>query len=88
MEFCPKCGTLLVPEKVGRSTRLVCPRCKYKSKVKKPSAYKISEKGGEKGEVPVIVEKKKKKKKPVERPYETEPPEVYEEEEEGASDGD
>jgi len=86
MEFCPKCGSLLVPEKVGRSTRLVCPRCKYKSKVKKPSVYKISEKGQDKGAVPVIVEKKKKKKQSVDRPYEAEPPEVYEEEEETSSD--
>lgn len=53
MEFCPKCGTMLVPEKVGRSTRLVCPRCHYKGKVKKPSVYKISEKGETRGKCPL-----------------------------------
>jgi DNA-directed RNA polymerase subunit M/transcription elongation factor TFIIS len=80
MEFCPKCGTILVPEKVGRSRRLVCSKCGYKGKLKKPSAYKISEKGEERKEVPVIIEKKKKKKKPMEREYEVEQPEYVEEE--------
>jgi DNA-directed RNA polymerase subunit M len=77
MEFCPKCGTVLAPKKVGRSKRLACPRCGYKGKIKKRAAYKISEKGKEAKEVPVIVEKKKKK--PIEREYEIEPPEYYEE---------
>lgn len=79
MEFCPKCDTILVPNKVGRSKRLICPRCGYKGKVKKPSSYKISEKGKEAREVAVIVNNKAKNKKPVEREYEIEPPE-YEEE--------
>ena len=77
MEFCPKCGTVLVPEKVGRLKRLACPRCGYKVKIKKRAAYKISEKGKEAKEVPVIIEEKKKK--PAEREYEIEPPEYYEE---------
>ncbi|MDI6642870.1 MAG: hypothetical protein QMD95_02330 [Candidatus Hodarchaeaceae archaeon] len=79
MEFCPKCGTMLVPTKVGRSRRLICSRCGYKGKVKKPTAYKIREKGKEVKEVAVIVEKKKKEKRPAEREYEIEPPEYYEE---------
>jgi DNA-directed RNA polymerase subunit M len=78
MEFCPKCGSMLLPKKSGRSTRLVCPRCKYKGKLKKPTAYKISEKGKEPKQVAVIEEKEKKKKKPPEREYEVEPPEYYE----------
>jgi len=79
MEFCPKCGSMLLPKKSGRSTRLVCPRCGYRGKLKKPTAYKISEKGKEPKEVVVIEEKGKKKKKPLEREYEAEPPEYYEE---------
>lgn len=79
MEFCPKCGTVLVPTKVGRSKRLTCQRCGYKGKAKKPASYKISEKGKEAKEVAVIVEKKTKSKKPAEREYELEPPEYYEE---------
>jgi len=82
MEFCPKCGSMLIPTKVRRSKRLACPRCGYKSKIKKRAAYKISEKGKEATEIPVIVEKKKKKK-PTEREYELEPPEYDEEVYEG-----
>ncbi len=29
MEFCPKCGSLLVPRKEGSETVLVCPKCGY-----------------------------------------------------------
>ncbi|MFB0514887.1 MAG: DNA-directed RNA polymerase, partial [Candidatus Bathyarchaeia archaeon] len=35
MQFCPKCGTRLVPKKQGKGkTRFVlaCPKCGYKSK--------------------------------------------------------
>lgn len=63
---------------------MACPRCGYKIKIKKRAAYKISEKGKEAKEVPVIIEKKKKKK-PVEREYEFESPEYYEEFYEGES---
>jgi len=82
MEFCPKCGSMLIPTKVRRSKRLACPRCGYKGKIKKRAAYKISEKGKEATEIPVIVEKKKKKK-PAEREFELEPPEYEEEVYEG-----
>jgi DNA-directed RNA polymerase subunit M len=78
MEFCPKCGTVLVPSTVGHSKLLTCPRCGYKSKVKKPAGYRISEKGREAKEI-AVVEKEKKPKKPAEREYEIEPPEYYEE---------
>lgn len=81
MEFCPKCGSMLIPTKVRRSKQLACPRCGYKSKIKKRAAYKISKKGKEAKEIPVIVGEKKKKK-PAEREYELESPE-YEEVYEG-----
>ncbi len=84
MEFCPKCGSMLFPKKIGRSRRLACPRCGYKSKIKQRAAYKISEKGKEPKEVPVIIETKKKKKQ-IEREYELESPEYYEEFYEGES---
>ena len=80
MEFCPKCGGMLFPEKVGTRKKLVCRGCGYKGRIKHPASYKISEKGKEPTEIPVMVEKKKKKKpEPVEREYEIEPPEYYEE---------
>ncbi|MFH1820822.1 MAG: hypothetical protein ABH852_00045 [Methanobacteriota archaeon] len=47
--------------------------------MKKPSAYKISEKGKEAHEVAIIVEKKSKNKKLVVNEYEIEPPEYDEE---------
>ncbi|MGQ9787995.1 MAG: DNA-directed RNA polymerase [Candidatus Hadarchaeaceae archaeon] len=77
MEFCPKCGTVLVPAKVGRCKKLTCPRCGYKGKVKKRSAYRISEKGKEAREVAIIEEKDKKRT--VLNEYEIEPPEYDEE---------
>ena len=51
MEFCPKCGAVLVQ----KGKREVCPRCKYttKSKVK----LKTSEKMGEKKKVAVVKDK-------------------------------
>ncbi len=51
MEFCPKCGAILVQ----RGKREVCPRCKYSTKVK--SKLKTSEKIGEKKKVAVIKDK-------------------------------
>lgn len=78
VEFCPKCSTVLVPAKIGRTRRLSCPRCGYKGKIKERAAYKISEKGKEAREVAVIVGKVKKRK-PTGREYELEPPEYYEE---------
>jgi len=82
VEFCPKCGTLLVPMKVGRSKKLVCPRCGYKGKVKKAASYKISEKCREPEEVAVITEEKKRKL--VHQEFELEPPEMDEEENYGS----
>ena len=35
MMFCPKCGSILVPNEPGKKSKLVCPRCGYKSKDKK-----------------------------------------------------
>jgi len=79
MEFCAKCGGMLLPKKVGRKSLLVCQRCGRKTKIKVPTSYKISEKGKEVKKIAVIVEKKKKKKKPIEREYEPEGIEYYEE---------
>ncbi len=81
MEFCPKCGSLLLPTKKGRSFKLVCPRCKYARKLKDRKAmkgYKISEEGKEVQEI-AIIEKKKKKKKVGSREIERENTEYYEE---------
>lgn len=36
MEFCPSCGTRLIPERSKKKTFLVCPKCKYKKRVEAP----------------------------------------------------
>jgi DNA-directed RNA polymerase subunit M/transcription elongation factor TFIIS len=80
MEFCPRCGNILYPEKVRGLTKLVCKKCGYKVGARSRESYKIRERGGEPKEIPVIVEpKKRKKKKVVEQEYELEPVEFYEE---------
>lgn len=33
MEFCPKCGKLMIPERDGDKTILICPKCGYKAEV-------------------------------------------------------
>lgn len=73
MEFCPKCGGMLIPQKMGRKHMLVCQHCGHKIRPKRKTTYKISEKGKKKEEVAIIVEKGKKKKKPIEKEYELEP---------------
>lgn len=32
MQFCPKCGSILMPKKQASKTILACPRCSYKTK--------------------------------------------------------
>jgi len=70
---------MLLPKKVGHKSMLICQRCGRKTKIKVPTSYKISEKGKEVKKVAVIVEKKRRKKKPIEREYESEGIEYYEE---------
>ena len=49
VEFCPKCGSLLVPVKKNNKIFLVCPKCGYEKEVKKSKnnsyrkTFKISE---------------------------------------------
>ncbi len=79
MEFCPKCGNMLYPEKIRGLTKLVCKKCGYKVGARSRKSYKIREKGVEPKEIPVIVEPRKKKKRVMEQEYELEPVEFYEE---------
>ncbi len=45
MEFCPKCGGLLVPQKKGGGgkTALVCPKCGFKKEVGNDIKYTLSQ---------------------------------------------
>lgn len=44
VEFCPKCGTLLKPQREGGDKSvLVCPRCGFKKELSKTSKYVLSQ---------------------------------------------
>ena len=78
MEFCPRCGGIMLPEKVGKSKKLVCQKCGYKTKLR--AGRKVRTERKEEEKVTVVVEKeKKRRKKPVEHEVELEPIEYYEE---------
>lgn len=42
MQFCPKCGSILMPKKEGKKTVLACSRCSYKSSDTKDLSIKES----------------------------------------------
>jgi len=52
MEFCPKCGGLMLPRRKGEELYLVCQSCGYSIKAKKLEGYAAKE---------VIAEEKKTK---------------------------
>ncbi|MCD6358198.1 MAG: transcription factor S [Thermoproteales archaeon] len=41
MEYCPKCGGLMLPRRRGGATILKCVRCGYEKEVENPEAYRI-----------------------------------------------
>lgn len=43
MEFCPKCGGIMVPKKKKDGVYLVCSSCGYEIKAKKAEEYKSKE---------------------------------------------
>lgn len=61
MEFCKKCGGLLMPQKSGRGIIVVCRKCGSKSSVNiKPKEFKIGVSTKPKTEKIVVVDKKSK----------------------------
>jgi len=50
MEFCKKCGGILVPEKRGKQTYMVCRNCGYKTK-SVPKSLKIKNEVEQRGVV-------------------------------------
>ena len=45
MEFCPKCGTMMIPKKEGEQTIFVCPACGFRINTNtKSEEYEISRK--------------------------------------------
>lgn len=62
VEFCPKCGSLLIPTKrKGGKVFLVCRRCKFEKQYEQSSSYKG---------VQLIDENKKIKTSVIEKPIE------------------
>ncbi len=43
VEFCPKCGSILVPERRRNKVYLTCKRCSYSREAKKTDAYRVVE---------------------------------------------
>lgn len=43
MEFCPKCGKLLIPKKKGKSKILTCPKCKDEFKLDEKGSYEVAD---------------------------------------------
>lgn len=78
MEFCPKCGGLLRPEKIKKKTYLVCKNGDYKKLSKKSTDYTLTQKVDEnKRRDMVIVEEEPKLKKKKEEELEAEREETY-----------
>ena len=59
MEFCPKCGGLMVPKKSGSHVVLICRRC-GKKKTAKLKKFKISAHSGKKKGKILVIDKKSK----------------------------
>ncbi|QOJ78408.1 DNA-directed RNA polymerase subunit M [Infirmifilum lucidum] len=55
MEFCPKCGTLMVPKKRQNEVYLVCPNCGYEMKAKDVKGYLTRESVSEEKKTKVSV---------------------------------
>ncbi len=41
MKFCPKCGSILVPQVIEGKRYLVCPSCGYKEEVQGGTGFKV-----------------------------------------------
>ncbi len=46
MEFCPKCGKLLIPKKEVKIKKLICPnpKCDFEQKLGTKTTYEVSDK--------------------------------------------
>jgi len=55
VEFCPKCGSILVPSRKNNETYLVCNRCGFSKLAKDVSSYKRREKISDERKVKVLV---------------------------------
>ncbi len=54
MEFCQKCGSIMLPKKIEGAPVLVCSGCGYATKAIEPEKYKLAKLGREREAVAVI----------------------------------
>ncbi len=66
MEFCPECGTMLVPNDEEGEVKLLCPECGNEEKMTEEDKYKKGEekKKGKEKEVAVVEKERKKIEEP------------------------
>lgn len=56
MQFCPKCGSIMMPKRDGKKTIVACAKCSYKSSDTEDFSLKENIKKEEKPEVGVVDE--------------------------------
>lgn len=59
MEFCPKCGGMLVPKKEGEELKLVCSKCGHAIEKIDAERYKLVRKVKPREEEPAVVEERR-----------------------------
>lgn len=57
MQFCPKCGKLMLPEKIEGGVVLACSSCGYRTREGNLEGYKVVKKAGPEEEISVIEER-------------------------------
>ncbi len=58
MQFCPKCGKLMLPKKIGEGVVLACSSCDYTAEGGELEEYKVVKKSRPEEEITVIEEGK------------------------------
>ncbi len=69
MEFCKKCGSLMLPKKEKNKTILICSKCGHKIAKFEKDKYKITKDVDMKPKDVAVIETEKKKKSEEERRY-------------------
>jgi len=55
VEFCPKCGTILIPKKEKEKIMLSCSKCGYSKELKSERGYKSKHKVEEDKKIKILV---------------------------------
>jgi len=60
IKFCPKCGSMMKPQKDDNGSKLVCRKCEYVEKIKDKKDVVVKEVVQKKSEIPVFDDEKNK----------------------------